>query len=127
MFGKKKKELPEGIRLMHYEGLPGFSQDGPCFMEQTAEALIFRRVDGPEVTLPLEKVIGLDIMEERHFAAKYRGTGLNTSKTNAVKWYAVISYTPDKSVTVWFLGGKESTAMWALKKQIEGKAQSITL
>ena len=36
MFGKKKAPLPEGIRLMHYEGLPGFAQDAPCFMEQTA-------------------------------------------------------------------------------------------
>ena len=35
MFGKKKAPLPEGIRLMHYEGLPGFAQDAPCFMEQT--------------------------------------------------------------------------------------------
>ena len=34
MFGKKKAPLPEGIRLMHYEGLPGFAQDAPCFMEQ---------------------------------------------------------------------------------------------
>lgn len=48
MFGKKKAPLPEGIRLMHYEGLPGFAQDAPCFMEQTAEALVFRRVEGPQ-------------------------------------------------------------------------------
>lgn len=33
MFGKKKALLPEGIRLMHYVGLPGFAQDAPCFME----------------------------------------------------------------------------------------------
>lgn len=127
MFGKKKTALPEGIRLMHYDGLPGFPQDGPCFMEQTTEALHFRRVDGPTVTLPLEKVTTVDILEERHFAAKYRGTGLNTSKTNAVKWYAVIAYAPDKMVTVWFLGGPESKALWALKKQQEGAGQDITL
>lgn len=89
MFGKKKAPLPEGIRLMHYEGLPGFAQDAPCFMEQTAEALVFRRVEGPSVTLPLAKVDSLDIMDERNFAAKYRGTSPNTSRTNAVKWYAV--------------------------------------
>lgn len=41
MFGKKKEQLPAGTRLMHYEGLPGFMQDSPCFMEQTAEALLF--------------------------------------------------------------------------------------
>lgn len=32
MFGRKKKDLPAGARMMHYEGLRGFSQDGPCFM-----------------------------------------------------------------------------------------------
>ena len=110
MFGKKKAPLPEGIRLMHYKGLPGFAQDAPCFMEQTAEALVFRRVDGPSVTLPLAKVDSLDIMDERNFAAKYRGTSPNTSRTNAVKWYAVFTY-GDKHVAVWFLGGKESKVL----------------
>ena len=116
MFGKKKAPLPEGIRLMHYEGLPSFAQDAPCFMEQTAEALVFRRVEGPSVTLPLAKVDSLDIMDERNFAAKYRGTSPNTSRTNAVKWYAVFTY-GDKHVAVWFLGGKESKELYALKKQ----------
>lgn len=127
MFGKKKAELPAGIRLMHYEGLPGFPQDGPCFMEQTEDALLFRRVGGSTVTLPLEKVTGMDILDERNYAAKYRGTALNTSKTNAVKWYAVILYAPDKRLAVWFLGVKESKALWALKKQVDGAGQDITL
>lgn len=129
MFGKKKAPLPEGIRLMHYEGLPGFAQDAPCFMEQTAEALVFRRVEGPSVTLPLAKVDGLDIMDERNFAAKYRGSSPNTSRTNAVKWYAVFTY-GDKHVAAWFLGGKESKALYALKKQIGttgSTGQDITL
>lgn len=126
MFGKKKAPLPEGIRLMHYEGLPGFAQDAPCFMEQTAEALVFRRVEGPSVTLPLAKVDSLDIMDERNFAAKYRGTSPNTSRTNAVKWYAVFTY-GDKHVAVWFLGGKESKELYALKKQIDSTGQDITL
>ena len=126
MFGKKKAPLPEGIRLMHYEGLPGFAQDAPCFMEQTAEALVFRRVEGPSVTLPLAKVDSLDIMDERNFAAKYRGTSPNPSRTNAVKWYAVFTY-GDKHVAVWFLGGKESKELYALKKQIDSTGQDITL
>lgn len=127
MFGKKKAELPSGIRLMHYKGVPGYPQDSPCFMEQIEDALLFHRVDGPTVTLPLEKVTGVDIMDERQYAARYRGTGMNTSKTNAAKWYAVLSYAPDRSIAVWFLGGKESTAMWALKKQVESRAPDITL
>lgn len=126
MFGKKKAPLPEGIRLMHYEGLPGFAQDAPCFMEQTAEALVFRRVEGSSVTLPLAKVDSLDIMDERNFAAKYRGTSPNTSRTNAVKWYAVFTY-GDKHVAVWFLGGKESKELYALKKRIDSTGQDITL
>lgn len=126
MFGKKKAPLPEGIRLMHYEGLPGFAQDAPCFMEQTAEALVFRRVEGPSVTLPLAKVDSLDIMDERNFAAKYRGTSPNTSRTNAVKWYAIFTY-EDKHVAIWFLGGKESKVLYALKKQIDSAGQDITL
>ena len=84
MFGKKKAPLPEGIRLMHYEGLPGFAQDAPCFMEQTAEALVFRRVEGPSVTLPLAKVDSLDIMDERNFAAKY--SGMRFSPMRASMW-----------------------------------------
>ena len=94
--------------------------------EQTAEALVFRRVEGPSVTLPLAKVDSLDIMDERNFAAKYRGTSPNTSRTNAVKWYAVFTY-GDKHVAVWFLGGKESKELYALKKQIDSTGQDITL
>ena len=127
MFGKKKKELPVGTRLMHYEGLPGFPADGPCFMEQTAEALIFRQVEGPTATLPLEKVTGLEIMEERHYAAKYRGTGLNTSKTNAVKWYAVFTYDGGKHLALWCLGGKEIKELYTLQKKVASATQDYTL
>ena len=97
MFGKKKAPLPECIRLMHYEGLPGFAQDAPCFMEQTAEALVFRRVEGPSVTLPLAKVDSLDIMDERNFApsteapvqtlpAPMRSSGMQFSPMGTNMW-----------------------------------------
>ena len=74
----------------------------------------------------MAKVDSLDIMDERNFAAKYRGTSPNTSRTNAVKWYAVFTY-GDKHVAVWFLGGKESKELYALKKQIDSTGQNITL
>lgn len=130
MFGKKKKDAPAGICLMHYEGLQGFPQDGPCSMEQTEEALVFRRKDGPTVTLPLSKITGLDIMEEPHFAAQYRGTGMTTSRTNAVKWFAVFKFTSEgqeKHLAFWFLGGKESKALWDLKKGLDSAVQDYTL
>ena len=127
MFGKKKKELPVGSRLMHYEGLPGFPHDRPCFMEQTSEALIFRQVDGPVATLLLDKLVNVELMEERHFAAKYRGTGLNTSKTNAVKWYAVLTYSGDKQLIFWYLGSKEAKALYDLQKLVVSKVPDYTL
>lgn len=71
MFGRKKKDLPAGARMMHYEGLRGFSQDGPCFMERTEAGLVFRQTNGPAATLPLEKVTGLEMMPERNFMARY--------------------------------------------------------
>ena len=127
MFGRKKKELPAGTRLMHYEGLPGFNQDMPCFMEQTAEALIFRQVDGPTGTLPLEKLTGVEVLAEYQFAAKYRGNDIITSKTNAVKWYAVLTYSEDKRLVFWTLGVKEINALRDLQKQVRNSVQDFTL
>ncbi|MBR4863076.1 MAG: hypothetical protein IKU07_00755 [Oscillospiraceae bacterium] len=127
MFGRKKKALPAGTRLMHYEGLPGFNQDMPCFMEQTAEALIFRQVDGPTGTLPLEKLTGVEVLAEYQFAAKYRGNDIITSKTNAVKWYAVLTYSEDKRLVFWTLGVKEINALRDLQKQVRNSVQDFTL
>ena len=79
MFGRKKKDLPTGARMMHYEGLRGFSQDGPCFMERTEVGLVFRQTNGPAATLPLEKVTGLEMMPERNFMARYHGTAATTA------------------------------------------------
>lgn len=123
----KKKSLPAGLRFMHYVGLPGVAQNAACFMERKADALIFRTVEGAEITLPLAKVNGLDLMDERNYAARYRGTGPNTSCTNAVKWYAVFTYDGDKRLVLWYLGGKESTALYELKKHLPATGQSITL
>ena len=84
MFGRKKKDLPAGARMMHYEGLRGFSQDGPCFMERTEAGLVFRQTNGPAATLPLEKVTGLEMMPERNFMARYHGTAATTAYGKAV-------------------------------------------
>lgn len=127
MFGRKKKDLPVGTRLMHYEGLPGFPTDGCCFMEQTAEALIFRQVEGPTATLVLDKLQSIEVLAEYQFAAKYRGNDIITSRTNAVKWYAVLIYDGSKRLAFWTLGGKELKVLRALQKQVASKAQDYTL
>ena len=84
MFGRKKKDLPAGARMMHYEGLRGFSQDGPCFMERTEAGLVFRQTNGPAATLPLEKVTGLEMMPERNFMARYHGTAATTAYSKSL-------------------------------------------
>ena len=127
MFGRKKKELPAGARLMHYEGLPGFAQDMPCFMEQTLDALVFRQMEGPAVTLPLSKINSVDVLEERNYMAKYKGHPASTSRTNAVKWYGVFTYDTTKQVVVWFLSPKDGKVLWDLQKQRGAAGGDITL
>lgn len=104
MFGRKKKDLPVGARMMHYEGLRGFSQDGPCFMERTEAGLVFRQANGPAATLPLEKVTGLEMMPERNFMARYHGTAATTAYGKAVKWFAVFHYTTQEGGGCWRSG-----------------------
>lgn len=52
---ERKRTSRRGPGMMHYEGLRGFSQDGPCFMERTEAGLVFRQTNGPAATLPLER------------------------------------------------------------------------
>ena len=78
-------------------------------------------------TLPLEKLQGVEVLEERHFAAKYRGNDRITSKTNAVKWYAVLTYSEDKRLVFWTLGGKELQVLRDLQKQARNSVQDFTL
>ena len=105
MFGRKKKDLPVEARMMHYEGLPGFLQDGPCFMEQTEAGLVFRQANGPAATLPLEKVTGLEMMPERNFMARYHGTAATTAHGKAVKWFAVFHYAAQDGERMLAFGG----------------------
>lgn len=130
MFGKKKKDLPAGVRMMHYEGLRGFSQDGPCFMEQTEAGLVFQQVNGPAATLPLEKVTGLEMMPERNFMARYHGTAATTAHGKAVKWFAVFHYSAqdgERMLAFWWVDTKTGAVIQKLAVQIRAKAQDYTL
>lgn len=130
LFGKKKKDLPAGVRMMHYEGLRGFSQDGPCFMEQTEAGLVFQQVNGPAATLPLEKVTGLEMMPERNFMARYHGTAATTAHGKAVKWFAVFHYSAqdgERMLAFWWVDTKTGAVIQKLAVQIRAKAQDYTL
>lgn len=130
MFGRKKKDLPVEARMMHYEGLPGFLQDGPCFMEQTEAGLVFRQANGPAATLPLEKVTGLEMMPERNFMARYHGTAATTAHGKAVKWFAVFHYAAqdeERMLAFWWVDTKTGAVIQKLAVQIRAKAQDYTL
>lgn len=130
MFGRKKKDLPVEARMMHYEGLRGFSQDGPCFMEQTEAGLVFQHVNGPAATLPLEKVTGLEMMPERNFMARYHGTAATTAHGKAVKWFAVFHYSAqdgERMLAFWWVDTKTGAVIQKLAVQIRAKAQDYTL
>ena len=130
MFGRKKKDLPVEARMMHYEGLPGFLQDGPCFMEQTEAGLVFRQANGPAATLPLEKVTDLEMMPERNFMARYHGTAATTAHGKAVKWFAVFHYAAqdgERMLAFWWVDTKTGAVIQKLAVQIRAKAQDYTL
>lgn len=130
MFARKKKDLPVEARMMHYEGLPGFLQDGPCFMEQTEVGLVFRQANGPAATLPLEKVTGLEMMPERNFMARYHGTAATTAHGKAVKWFAVFHYSAqdgERMLAFWWVDTKTGAVIQKLAVQIRAKAQDYTL
>ena len=130
LFGKKKKELPAGARMMHYEGLRGFNQDSPCFMERTEAGLVFRQMNGPAATLPLEKLTGLEQMPERNFMARYHGTAATTAHGAAVKWFAVFHYTAqegERMLAFWYTEPKTGNALRELAAQVGASAQDYTL
>ena len=130
MFGRKKKDLPAGARMMHYEGLRGVSQDGPCFMERTEAGLVFRQTNGPAATLPLEKVTGLEMMPERNFMARYHGTAATTAYGKAVKWFAVFHYTTqegERMLALWYTEPKTGSVLRELAVQIVAATQDYTL
>lgn len=95
MFGKKKDKP---IRVMHYEGLKDFNQDYPCTIELKNDQLTIQRIK-PEatVTLPANRILAIDTMEEEKFMLKYHNEKVTTSKTKGVgKHYIVIRFnTPE--------------------------------
>lgn len=108
MFGKKKEKLP-GTITNHYEGLPGFRQDFPCGMEVKENMVSFTNSEGAVVNLPIEKITMIDWMKEEQFMGKYHNNPVNTSKTNAIKWFSVISYNSngeDKYIALWDVASK---------------------
>ena len=129
LFGKKKKDLPAGVRMMQYEGLRGFSQDGPCFLEKTEAGLVFQEVNGPAATLPAGKGDrpGDDAGAQFHGPVSRHGGHHGHGK--AVKWFAVFHYTTqegERMLALWYQSPKPA-AFRELAAQIGAATQDYTL
>ena len=109
MFGKKKHS---GIPVQHYEGISAFAQDYPCRLEVMDNHLEIRRLK-PEttVTIPLDRVIKMDVMGKSEFMMKYHGTTAPHEKIKTS--FLVITYQAqdgsEKFIALW------GTAMEGIK------------
>lgn len=94
LFGKKKN-IPDGIRVMFYDGeLSGFQCNFPCQLLLMDDVLRITRVNPDiEVRLDRNRVSSIDIFPELQYMAKYKGTAIETTKAKSVhKEYYVINY-----------------------------------
>lgn len=114
MFGKKKNK--NTVKLMHYEGLVGFSQDYPCTVSMIENVLTISKIK-PDLTVTLKKeqVNSIDVIPEENFMARYHGHANTTSKMGK-KWYYVFSYVSSsgeqKYVAFWNMGGYGDVYKW---------------
>lgn len=119
----KKKVVNEFV-LMHYEGLSGFKQDFPCkiFIEDTT--ILFEN-DNINIKLSFNQINGVDYLPEMNFMSKYHNNPVNTSKTNAVKWFSVIHYTNSvnegKYIAFWSIDGKGRKLLKKVEQNISHK------
>lgn len=93
LFGKKEK-IPESIRVIYYEGeLQEFPCNYPCQLLLMDNALQITKIKPyVEVNLGRERILGIDIMPETQYMAKYKGNAMSTSKGGGEKTYYVIRY-----------------------------------
>ena len=79
---------------MHYEGLKDFNQDYPCTIEMKDGQFVIQRLK-PEttVTLPADRILTIDPMEEEKFMLKYHNEKVSTTRAKGInKYYVVIRY-----------------------------------
>lgn len=113
------KKKPKGLSVMHYEGIPGFNQDAPCFINIGDDAVVFNATAGASVTLPITKIEYIDIMPEANYMLKYHNANTSSAKVG-VKWYAVITYATEsesKHIVVWYMEVKTGNALYDLQSR----------
>lgn len=91
LFGKKKEKVPDGIRMMFYDGeLPGFMCNFPCQLLLTDEVLRITKINPyVEVNLERSRITSIDFYEERQYMQKFKGNAAFTSKSGETSYYVV--------------------------------------
>ena len=114
MFGKKKSDLP-GLPVMPYEGLPGFDQNLPAYLNHSEAGVVFFKANSTlTATIPYSKLLNYEVMPEKDYMLKYHNEPVSTSKTGTEKWYILIHYTGEsepKRVSFWVLPGQKLNAV----------------
>ena len=112
MFGKSKASL----NIMHYDGLPGWGQDKPAFLNITENTLTFSTKAGERVELLRDKITEVDVLPEQNYMLKYQNSNTTTSHLGT-KWYGVIAYLSNGKlgkITFWYTSPKVSKALYDL-------------
>lgn len=110
MFGKSKANL----NIMHYNGLPGWGQDKPAFLNITEKALTFSTKSGERIELLRDKITEVDVLPEHNYMLKYQNSNTTTSHLGT-KWYGVIAYLSDGKpgkIAFWYTSPKVSKALY---------------
>lgn len=106
--GLFRKKIPDGIRVVFYEGeLKGFQCNFPCQILLMDDALRITKIN-PDVEVKLDRtrISTIDIFGESEYVSKFKGTSTETSKTKGIhKSYYVINYVnkagEDKQIVFW--------------------------
>lgn len=131
LFGKKKG-IPDGIRVMFYEGdLPGFICNLPCQILLQDDCLRFTKIEPYiEAKLPRDRIISIELFGEQDYMQKFKGNaGSVPGKNEISKGYYVIYYFDKegnkKHIDVWATS-HEAQKMWKLKEEFAKLQKSLS-
>lgn len=94
------KKLNSPIRVIHYEGIVGFSTNQPCTISvQNNTFVIKKNKSDATVTIPLQNITSFDVLEETDFMIKFHGQSV--SNPNAIKKYYLVFHHDNGYIAFW--------------------------
>lgn len=131
LFGKKKK-IPEGIRVVYYDGkLKEFPCNYPCQLLLTDDILRITKINPyVEVSLDRQRISLIELYSEQQYMQKFKGNaGLQVQKGDVSKAYYVIHYTDKEGLPqhldFWAVSF-EASKMGKLREEINRSQQSTS-